>query len=238
MSKIYHYTKLKTAIEIILPLKQLRTNFLNEMNDPKENTAWTLRGLNIDYKNIYDDYSSLSHIAHQQKLGREIKNKIQALCFVNTEKNSGYDNEMMWAHYGDNHKGICLEIDTEKFIRENRHIEFFKFENIGYELNKKPMIRWDKKLTKEENISNIIETYFDFMFLSKSHFWEKESEKRLLIKSENRVFLKIESSLTAVYSGLYTNIVYDSLIENLLPERVKYYRLNYGRNKLNRNEVI
>lgn len=37
MSKIYHYTTLEKAIEYILPNKQLRTNSLENMNDPKEN---------------------------------------------------------------------------------------------------------------------------------------------------------------------------------------------------------
>jgi hypothetical protein len=50
MSKIYHYTKLNTAIEYILPTMTLRTNFLNKMNGPKENQPRRFGGMNFDYK--------------------------------------------------------------------------------------------------------------------------------------------------------------------------------------------
>jgi len=66
MPKIYHYTKLETALEYIFPTMTLRTNFLNNMNDPKEKELWTFGEINISYKNIYPDtYSNQTHIAHQ-----------------------------------------------------------------------------------------------------------------------------------------------------------------------------
>ncbi|CAM3354185.1 DUF2971 domain-containing protein [Zobellia roscoffensis] len=131
MPKIYHYTKLTTAIEFILPSMTLRTNFLNKMNGPKENQEWAFGGVNIDYKGMYPDtYSSETHINNQKKLGEEIKSKIQALCFVHSDQYKGFENEMMWTQYSKNHKGICLEIDTDLFTVENKHLKFFKFENM------------------------------------------------------------------------------------------------------------
>lgn len=38
----------------------------------------------------------------------------------------GYENSRMWASYGGNHKGICLEFDKSEFINENNSAnEFF-----------------------------------------------------------------------------------------------------------------
>ncbi|HED07907.1 MAG TPA: hypothetical protein ENI57_07320, partial [Ignavibacteria bacterium] len=69
MAKIYHYTKLRTAIEFILPSMTLETNFLSKMNDPKENQIWSFGGINIDYETIYPDtYNEQTHIQHQYKL--------------------------------------------------------------------------------------------------------------------------------------------------------------------------
>ncbi len=63
MIKIYHYTKLSTAIEFILPKMQLRTNSLHKMNDPKENQPWAFGGRNIDYGGCYPEtYSPETHI--------------------------------------------------------------------------------------------------------------------------------------------------------------------------------
>ena len=98
MSKLYHFTGLNTSVEYILPIKNLRTNFLNKMNGPKENQQWSFGGINIDYEGIYPDtYTQESHYSHQLKLGEEIKSKIQALCFIHSEMCDGFENEMMWA---------------------------------------------------------------------------------------------------------------------------------------------
>lgn len=142
MPKIYHYTKLSTALEFILPSMTLRTNFLNKMNGPKENQRWTFGGINVPYETMYADLvyeadSDKAHFDSMFRFGEEIKSKIQAICFVYTGKYQGCENEMMWAQYAENHKGICLEIDTELFIEENKHIDIFKFQDINYKPKKK-----------------------------------------------------------------------------------------------------
>jgi hypothetical protein len=238
MSKIYHYTKLNTAIEFILPSMTLRTNFLNKMNGPKENQKWSFGGINIDYEGMYPEtYSDETHIKHQEKLGGEIKSKIQALCFVHSDKYKGYENEMMWAQYSENHKGVCLEFDTELLIEENKHIDIFKFENISYDLKENVSLYWDLSLSKEENIDNIIKRHFKLLFLSKSHYWEKEFEKRLMIIDNNLCKLKINKSLTGIYYGLSTNYHYDIAIEQFInKEQTKIYKVFYEKNKLKRME--
>lgn len=99
MSKIYHYTKLSTTIQYILPEMQLRASSLNQLNDPKENQAWSFSGANVRLNEIYPStYSDKNHFEHVYKLGGEIKKSIQVLCFVHSELTKGFDNEMMWAH--------------------------------------------------------------------------------------------------------------------------------------------
>lgn len=204
MPKIYHYTSFESAIEYILPHYSLRTNYLSKMNDPKENQTWAFGGINIDYKNIYPElYSNDTHIFCQQKLGEEIKEKIQALSFFESTKYLGYENEMMWAHYGKNHKGVCLEIDLDLFLEENKELDIFKFENISYEFTNKPSIYWNRDLSKDNNIFNIIKKHYKSLFLTKSHYWEKESEKRLLSVCDDNKYFSIKNSLTGIYMQVY-----------------------------------
>ncbi len=242
MSKIYHYTKLSTAIEFILPSMTLRTNFLNKMNGPKENQQWSFGGVNVPYNSLYDDLDyenkpNISHFEGMFRLGEEIKSKIQATCFVYSEKHKGYENEMMWAQYAENHSGICLEIDTELFIEENKNIDIFKFQNINYNPKKDKWIYWDRNKTKEENINNHIKRDFEALFLSKSHYWEKEYEKRLLIISDNFCYLNIKKSLTGIYYGLSTNKHYDIAIRQFLEkQQTKIYDIYFEGNKLKRME--
>ncbi|WP_291099701.1 MULTISPECIES: DUF2971 domain-containing protein [unclassified Flavobacterium] len=238
MSKIYHYTKLSTVIEFILPSMSLRTNFLNKMNGPKENQEWSFGGINVPYEIMYaDTYSDKTHITCMYKFGEEIKSKIQALCFVHTDINDGYENEMMWAQYAENHKGVCIELDKELFIKENSHIDIFKFQNVEYKPKKDKWIHWNRDMSKDENINQFIKRDFENLFLSKSHYWEKEYEKRLLIITNDYCQLNIKESLTGIYFGLFTNLNYDIAIQQYIDSlKTKTYSVYFEDNRLKKME--
>ncbi|MCK4344941.1 MAG: DUF2971 domain-containing protein, partial [Bacteroidales bacterium] len=177
---MYHYTKFITAIEHILPTMKLKSNSLKNMNDPRENQLWAFPGRNVNYPEIYPDtYSKECHIKHQYKLGDEIRKSVQAISFVQNKTGKGFMNEMIWAHYGENHTGICLEIDEQVFCEEN-NITDEKLMSITYENVGKPHITWDPKCSKKENISRISHRYYKELYLTKSTYWEKEEEKRLI----------------------------------------------------------
>ena len=66
---------------------------------------------------------------------------------------------MMWSHYADNQKGVCLEFDEDLLIVEAKN----KFPNVdillkevNYNTRKegKPWINWNNILSIEENINN------------------------------------------------------------------------------------
>lgn len=243
MGKIYHYTRLSTAIEFILPSMTLRTNFLNKMNGPKENQQWSFGGVNVPYEELYPEISlipdqNIAHFKSMYQLGEDIKSKIQAICFAHSDKFNGYDNEMMWAQYGENHCGICLEIDEDLFLKENNDTEIFKFQNINYNPKKDDKwIYWDSRKSKDENIRQHIERDFEGLFLTKSHYWEKEFEKRLLLIEDDYCYLKIKESLTGIYYGLSTNHNYDTAIQQFINTNMtKSYRVYFEDNRLKRME--
>lgn len=242
MSKIYHYTKLSTAIEYILPSMNLRTNFLNQMNGPQERHQWSFGGVNIPYESLYNDVipdsdSDGAHFDRIFRLGEEIKSKIQAICFVNSDAYPGYENEMMWAQYSDNHTGLCLEIDTDLFLQENKHLDIFKFQNVEYKQLKKEWIHWNNAISKDQNIEHYIKRNYESLFFSKSHYWEKEFEKRMLIYTDDYCYLNIKESLTGVYYGLSTNYNYEAAIQQFInPSISKMYRVYFENNKLKRME--
>ena len=242
MPKIYHYTKLSTAVEFILPAMTLRTNFLDQMNGPKENQKWTFGGVNVPYETLYSElnYDADSDKAHfdcMYKFGEDVKSKIQATCFVYSDIYEGYENEMMWAQYSDNHRGVCLEIDTDLFLRENTELDIFKFQNINYQPKKNEWIHWNRNLSKDDNIEQYIKRNFQNLLLSKSHYWEKEYEKRLLILADDYCYLNIKESLTGIYYGLSTHYGYDLAVQQFIdPNRTKTYKVYFEDNKLKRME--
>ena len=212
------------------------------MNGPKENQKWSFGGMNVPYETLYTelDYNADSDRAHfdgMYKFGEEIKSKIQATCFVYSDKYKGFENEMMWAQYSENHRGICLELDTELFIKENSQLDIFKFQDINYEPKKNEWIYWNRNMSKDENIDQYIKRNFENLFLSKSHYWEKEYEKRLLILANDFCYLNIKESLTGIYYGLSTDFNYDVAIQQFInPIKTKTYRVYFEDNKLKRME--
>jgi hypothetical protein len=221
---------LSTAIEYILPKQQLRTSSLHKMNDPKENQPWAFGGGNIDYEQMYPQtYSSNSHINHQYKLGDDIKKNCQIICFVRDEPVQGFLNEIMWAHYSDNHQGICLEIDADKFVKENKEqIADFIFESVTYGQHKKLSFIGDSQMDKEQNIQKFIRANYKDLLLRKSKYWERENEKRLLIFNKHQMYLNIKKSLTAIYFGLEMPYAYKPSIDRFInEEQTMLYNLYY-----------
>lgn len=240
MAKIYHYTRLSTVIEDILPKMTLRTNSLDRMNGPKENQKWSFAGINVPYESLYAELNSdknrnNAHFDRMYKFGEDVKRKIQATCFVYSDKFPGYENEMMWAQYSDNHKGVCLEIDQDLFLEENKQLDIFKFQNVNYEPKKKEWIHWNKNLTKDENIEQYIKRNFESLLLCKSHYWEKEYEKRLLILANDFCYLNIKESLKGIYYGLSTHYSYNVAIQQFIdPNKTNLYKVCFEDNKLKR----
>jgi len=235
LTKIYHYTKLATAIEHILPKMKLRTGSLHGMNDPKENQPWAFGGRNVNYVVMYPEtYSQVNHIDHQYKFGNDIKSSCQIICFVKDKPEKGFKNEIMWAHYADNHKGLCLELDAELFIEENKeYLTEYVFESVTYGQHEKPFIASDFELTKEQAIQKIVKACYKDLFLRKSDYWEKENEQRLLIFDKNQKYLSISESLTGLYFGLQMDDNYRPSVDRFVDEKQTHlFNLYYEKNKL------
>lgn len=230
--KVYHFTKLNTAIEHILPNMQLRTNSLKNMNDPKENQLWAFSGIKPSLNQWYpDSYSEESHIEHQFRLGDEIKASVQLICFVKDRPLYGYFNEMMWAHYAENHRGICLEIDVEIFIEENQHYLLdnkYWFESVNYMDSKKPTLYSGHEDSKDEAIQNFIRNNYKTLFFTKSEYWEKENEIRLMVLEKEPKFFSIKKSLTGIYFGLSMPFEFKPAIDRFInSEQTKEFKLTF-----------
>lgn len=96
------------------------------------------------------------------------------------------DHQLMWAHYADQHKGICLEFDfpdnPDVFLKEVKWSadisdnEFGLYPVVGevnYEHQRAPIIFEDGKATDDYNICDAL--------LSKPECWEYEQEYRILL---------------------------------------------------------
>jgi len=104
------------------------------------------------------------------------------------------DNILLWSHYTDGHKGICLEFDAasplfSKARKVNYSLEFPKVDPVKYLYG-----------SREEKIEEGLKPLF-----TKHEQWSYEKEWRLFHKEPNKSYGYLASTLKSVYFGLAAN---------------------------------
>jgi len=125
------------------------------------------------------------------------------------------DNILMWSHYADGHKGICLEFDFlfDPFKKARKVIYSRGFPSID------PMrlIDYKDKLGHET-----LKPLF-----TKDEGWSYEQEWRVFHKEPNKLYVYDVDALKAVYFGCsvnYTDIEIVCLILQGQSKNIKFYR--------------
>lgn len=191
---IYHYTSIEKLF-LILGSFQLKMNALKNVNDPREKME-IMPVVNIEAKNAYKGL---------QIFRKRDVNLNTITCFSgDSNKTKGFDLPTMWAHYGDNYKGVTLKICTSAFIEENNKSLFF--DKVRYE---KPLAR----ITVEGEMS--IEELIQLIFFSKRPDWDSEQEWRVL-SLRNQRMCNIQKSLKAIILGLDFDYAFLPSIEKLI----------------------
>ena len=92
MSRVYHFAEEKWALCDIRG-RRIKVATFDNMNDPFE-----LLGIHLGDKDIRKEF---------QKWRTSIAKKWGVLCFTRD-----WRNPLLWSHYADSHKGICLGFDV------------------------------------------------------------------------------------------------------------------------------
>lgn len=149
--RLYYLTSEKWA-KVILKEKRLKLSTFNELNDPFEllgaamgerDSRWLLK-----------------------KLREHWEESVGLICTSRT-----WHNPVMWAHYGDKHKGVCLGFDVPDELP--REMKYEPERLRGLLDHSKPLMGLD-----EQTLQIILETKFKD--------WEYEREWRLFSKLEER----------------------------------------------------
>jgi hypothetical protein len=234
MNLLYHYTTIDTFAEKILPSLQLLMNKTEFINDPVESRFL----IKLDD----ETYKKTLGLTSRLKLIKEGK-KYNITCFsTDKEYNNtiipGWGLPKMWAHYGNNHRGVCLIINKAKFLKQNE--KKLKFEGlVRYKLKFKVPILDARRLRdgeKNNYFKEIIDTYFNEFFFQKHYDWRSEAEFRIV--SFETEFCSISESIEGIIYGLktplYNEIGLSHIIENkkyingtkdLLFPVIKFYKI-------------
>lgn len=133
-------------------------------------------GLNDSIAELYNLIEDIPQKTFFPKM-KEVISTLTASCF----STSGWDNQLMWSHYANSYKGICVEYD---FNEMNDFIGFVY--PITYSLNRPVVslsdfgiegidIKSNEMIYGDTNMSKIME-----FFCTKNKCWEYEKEWRIL----------------------------------------------------------
>ncbi|PLT24389.1 hypothetical protein CXF89_15850 [Pseudoalteromonas sp. MelDa3] len=191
------YLKLSRFGEFNDPFEMVMGNYLSSVDKEEHDLIMSLSSTLSDGAAYYD-------MAWDALAG--VRASVGVLCFASDESNL-----LMWAHYANNHEGICIELD--------KNAEFFtgKYKNATELLGKKlddhyqniGELRKVKYTLERPTYIEPSELEYDTeSWFVKSLEWEYEQEHRLL--------LPISLATTPPKSGMYFYALEPQMIKSII----------------------
>lgn len=206
--RIYHYTSFDTFVKIWLS-KKLKFGSVSNVNDILETTL-TSGGTH--------HFDRIAVVYAYNQIRQEYKQISFTVDFDSFLK--GSMSPMLWGHYGDKRRGVCIEFDLDKLHIPKkcfaRKVIYKKF------LNRDRII--DKEVTTIKQIHSYIKKNKKDIFFTKQNFWKGENEYRIVSREYD--YLDIGDAITAVYltSCNSPECLY---VEQLVGDSVDVYYLHY-----------
>uniref|UniRef100_UPI003F4C5909 DUF2971 domain-containing protein n=1 Tax=Brachyspira catarrhinii TaxID=2528966 RepID=UPI003F4C5909 len=173
---------------------------------------------------------------NKNNIYNDLLDKIKVGCL--TSKNN---NTLMWSHYADKHRGICIEYNISKiFIDKNSSIRKVNYnKNMAYEEKMDYIKRFSDIRIDDKNITTLLE-----LFCIKSKEWEYEDEYRILYydSTSNSNGITIKLPIKNIYFGTETSeedkkLIYD-IIKNINMSRAKNNKIKIYESEFNDKKLF
>ena len=148
-----------------------------------------------------------------------LSSKLYMACFIPAKDNDSPENILMWSHYGDSHKGICIKYKVDcglgiypiNYSNEYPKVEIDVFVDFMF-----------------GNEQKLIE-YYQKQVATKSIDWQYENEWRLAYTDENNsknyLIKPIRGDcITAIYLGCENKGFLQYMNDSPLPKHIKVYK--------------
>ena len=214
---LYYFDDNSNQMKFSLDLEKLRFSSNGSLNDIFEGLP-------------NSDYSMYSIEKCINKLSKTAYIK----CFTET-----YQNNLMWAHYADSHKGVCIEYDIKRIDEESIIDNFFP---VVYS-KKRDVFVSEELLIDYFNGEKELDATRDAkgIFLKKADCWKYEKEWRACIMNvDNESASHIEISfpyVSAIYIGARTSQEDIERIKSKVAEFTDKYKCPIELYKMKLNET-
>lgn len=211
--KLYHYTSFDAFVKIWLT-KKLKFGIIENQNDLQEVSHSV---------SCCDLYQTPLMYAYNDEI---LKYKQLSFTMDYDSYIKGCMSTMMWGHYGNKRRGVCIELEYNKLkFPKNIFKGIVKYKRILNKSAQIPNTATSIQDIKKFIIKNIRENYF-----TKNTNWRGENEYRII--SNNLYYLDIQDAITAIYLTSYESeecLLTEMLVGELVP--VKYFYFGSSNNK-------
>lgn len=211
--------------------KELGVSSPEEFNDPFD--CLILSSIRqMEQRENFDEYID----SFDKQLFIDELRKIRVRCFVGDDKNKtdtpAFLNTLMWAHYANNHKGVCVKYSV------NEDSPLLCDKGMG----NLSTGRLDPVIYSDVLVENKGKFDFEECFLYKNSVWKYEDEYRLVYydskkedKHYNIPLADLGLRIEAIYFGLNCDKKYRSLVQKILGENdVEYYNIERDNKYINK----
>jgi hypothetical protein len=228
---LYHYTKLDTALNYIIPSMTLKLAKLENLNDPREYKDWALGAIGLVGRDSEQEVRKAIELSHG--LNRAIRSMISVACFcrditdasapdadiVHQAYERGHSRSRMWAQYADNYEGVCLVFDRPALLSAFNEFAVerklaLRYGEVTYR-NRSPGgsffssdettidLRALRELGFAQYVGHHLRQHFEGLILTKSKDWCDEREFRiaLLGPPQQDILLPLGTSLVGLGLG-------------------------------------
>lgn len=213
---VCHYTTLEVAFDRILETGKLRFSPAPRTRDPRESQAWSI---SIGRMGTERMKSKDSMLEQANEVTRRLKCRTKLLCMSTDTSNSrgswgrAWANSMMWAHYGDGHKGACLVFDRELLDKAIKRSVPEKTETISDEVVYQKANHMDQAFILDGDLAERIgidealvqhfREYVNMLFMTKNQEWEGEHEIRWTFVGDDEMdfYFEFQNSFLGIVLG-------------------------------------
>lgn len=211
-NKLYHYTSFDSFVKIWLT-QQLKFGIVENVNDIQE----------AEISCNVNNFQQMPLMFSYSKIKKDYKQISLTMDYDSYFK--GCMSPMMWGHYADKRKGICIEIDFNKIIFPEgclaREVKYISALSKYFTL--------DSRIKNEEQLRKFVKRKSKDVFFTKLLGWKGENEFRIVCDTSE--FLNIENAITAVYltscDSLECELV-EKLVGRSIPVKYLKYISAYG----------